>query len=396
MVMVKDLTETTLEDLWREVKDEDEGDEISDRILAMVKLIMEHSLEAELMEQLRVSWYKRVDTRRGYRNGHYERTLFTKFGVIKNLKVPRARESFGSRIIPRYQRRVEEVNRMVRDMFLAGVSTRRVGEILDKIHGQKISAQTVSRITQSLDREVAKFHRRPLTDTYPYLFLDGICLRVRGADKVHKRMVLCACGINQEGKKEIISFRQATSESEGQWQAFLSDLYHRGIEGENVRLVVTDGGTGLHRALETVYPYVPRQRCWAHKLRNVANKLRRRDEKECIADARLIYLARNRKEAVQRYRQWRADWYPTYPRAIDCVGKDLDELLNFLKVPVSHRIKVRTTNSIERTFREVRRRVRPMSCFTNTSSVERIIYGVISHLNGRWKDKPLLDFTQES
>jgi len=397
MVMVKDLTQLTLRDLWKEVKNEEEWwDEINERTLHMVKLILEGSLEQELLEELQASRYRRSMSRKGYRNGYYERSLYTRFGIIKALRVPRARESHSSQILPRYQRRQDEVNEMVRGMFLAGVSTRRVGEVLTKIKGEAISAQTVSRIARNLDRQVEIFHRRTLADVYLYLFFDGISLKVKGAGKVHRRQVLCAYGITIDGRKEIINFRQAADESEIKWEAFLRDLYERGIEGKHCRLIVTDGCPGLHKALETVYPYIAKQRCWVHKLRNVVNKVRRCDQEECIAGARLIYLAQNRREAVKNYREWRARWCFLYPRAVACVEKDLDELLSFFDAPVEHRIKVRTTNVLERSFREVRRRVRPMSCFTNSRSVDRIIYGVISHLNQTWKEKPLVEFTQQT
>jgi len=395
MVMVKDLTELTLRDLWREVKDEEDWwGEINERTLSMVKLILEGSLEEELLEELQVSRYQRSRSRQGYRNGYYERSLYTRFGVIKSLRVPRARESYCSKVLSHYQRRQEEVNQMVRDMFLAGVSTRRVGEVLSRIGGENISAQTVSRIARSLDMEVMLFHSKPVADVYRYIFFDGISLKVKGAGKVHRRQVLCAYGITWEGRREIINFRQAADESEAKWEAFLNDLYNRGVEGKNCDLIITDGCPGLHKALETVYPYIAKQRCWAHKLRNVSNKLRVKDREECIAGARLIYLAQHRKEAVKNYKDWRWKWYTLYPRAVNCLEKDIDELLSFFDAPLSHRVKVRTTNVIERSFREVRRRVRPMSCFTNSRSVDRIVYGVISHLNQSWKDKPLIEFTQ--
>lgn len=397
MAEVKDLTKLTLEDLWREVKDEDEWwEEFNERTLSMVKLILETSLEQEMIEELKVSRYRRSSSRNGYRNGHYQRNLFTQFGLIKALRVPRARESYGSRILPRYQRRQEKINKMIREMFLAGVSTRRVSEVLANIKGDKVSAQTVSNITRSLDREVENFRCRRLSDIYQYLFFDGISLKVKGANKVHKRQVLCAYGITSWGQRELISFRQGNDESEAKWEAFLNDLYNRGVEGRHCRLIVTDGCPGLHKALETVYPYIDKQRCWVHKLRNVANKLKKVDLEECMSGARSIYLSLHRKEAVSNYKDWSKQWYSTYPRAVDCLSKDLDELLNFLDTPSAHRVKVRTTNAIERSFREVRRRTRPMSCFTNTRSVDRIVYGVISHLNQTWKDKPLCQFTQQT
>lgn len=344
MVQVKDLTELTLKDLWKEVKCEEEwwGD-INERTLNMVKLILESSLEEELLAMLQASRYQRTEVRQGYRNGHYEKSLFTRFGEIKAVRVPRARERYESKILPRYQRRQDSVNHMIRDMFLAGVSTRRVGELLATLNGDKVSAQTISRVTKSLDKEVHAFQKQPLKDLYRYLFFDGISLKVKVAGKVHERQVLCAYGITVFGRREMISFRQGADESEAKWEAFLSDLYARGLEGKNCELITTDGCPGLHKALETVYPYIARQRCWVHKLRNISNRLKVKDREDCLVGARLIYLAENRREAV------------------NCLSKDMEEMLSFLDTPMSHRVKVRTTNAIERAFREVRRRTRPMS-----------------------------------
>lgn len=397
MKQVKDLTQLKVTDLWQEVKDEEAwwGD-INERILGMVKTLLESSLECELLEQLQASPYQRTEVRRGYRNGYYERDLYSQYGVIKSLRIPRTREGFDSQIIPHYQRNLARVNRGVRNMFLAGVSTRRVGEILSNLWEREISAQTVSRICLSLDREVAAYHRRSLTDKYLYLFFDGISMKVKGASQVHKKQILVAYGISLTGRKEIIEFRQASSESASQWEGLLRDLYERGLTGQHCCLVSTDGCPGLHAALDIVYPYIPRQRCWAHKLRNVANRIRRKDQTECLAVAKKIYLAGNRREAVKVFRGWKAHWWQSYPEAIHCLEKDLDELLNFLDCPAAHRIRIRTTNVIERSFREVRRRTRTISCFTNGSSVDRIIFGVMQHLNQSWKDKPILKFTQQS
>lgn len=397
MNQVKDLTQLKLTDLWKEVKTEEEwwGD-INERILRMVKTLLESSLESELLEQLQASPYQRTEVRRGYRNGYYERDLYSQYGVIKSLRMPRTRSGFESQIIPHYQRNLNRINQMVRNIFLAGVSTRRVGEVLSNLWDRQISAQTVSNICLSLDREVAAYHRRDIQDKYLYLFFDGISMKVKGASQVHKKQILVAYGITLEGQKEIIEFRQASSESEAQWEGFLRDLYERGLCGQKCELIATDGGPGLHAALETVYPYIARQRCWAHKLRNVANRISRHDQEECLAAAKKIYLASNQRDAVKVFRGWKERWGKAYPEAIKCIEKDLDELLNFMTCPIAHRVKIRTTNVIERSFREVRRRTRTISCFTNGKSVDRIIYGVIHHLNQSWKDKPILQFTQQA
>src|SRR2546425_11082490 len=183
--------------------------------------------------------------------------------------------------------------------------------------------------------------------------------------------------------------------SETAWTAFLQDLYLRGLEGRRLRLVVSDGSTGLHAAVSLVYPQARVQRCWAHKLRNIAEKVPQK-ESSCVAQAAAIYRALNRRQAERAFRRWAGRWRKRRPRAVACVERDLEELLSFFSVPQSHWKKVRTTNVIERAFREVRRRTRPMSSFTNPDSCDRIVFGVVSHLNRSWERKPLKEFTQNA
>jgi transposase-like protein len=399
MVQVKDLTELKLEDLWREVKwdEEDWWGDVKQETLRVVKRLLESVMEEELLEQLCAGRYRRTKLRRGYRNGYRSRTLLTELGLVENLRVPRDRDGeYQPTVVVRYQHYQKRVNGLIRECFLAGMSTRRVGEVLAPILGEAPSPQTVSRVAQSLDAEVRRFHHRPLADHYLYLIIDAIVLKVKGATGVRRRLVLCVYGITIQGEREIISFRQASAESEAQWEAFLRDLYDRGLKGNGLALIVTDGHPGLLRALDMVYPYVPLQRCWVHKLRNVAAKLPRKVQEPCLKGAKEIYQASTRREAVACFRKWANEWHSSQPKAISCLEADLDELLNFLKCPRAHWCKIRTTNAIERAFREVRRRTRPMSCFQNPESVDRIIYGITNHLNSTWKEKPIPQFTHSS
>ena len=225
-MVIKDMTAITLKDLWKEVKSEDDWlEDIGERTLDLVKLILESSLEDELLEQLKACRYQRTEVRRGYRNGHYRRNLFLPFGVIKSIKVPRSRISYQSNILPNYQRRADKINKMIRAMFLAGVSPRRVGEVLNIVWGEEVSPQTVSNICCSLNREVDSYHRRIIPDNYVYLFFDGIVLKTKTSTGVKKRPVLACYGITQAGKREFIDFRLASSESEAQWEAFINNLY---------------------------------------------------------------------------------------------------------------------------------------------------------------------------
>jgi len=372
-------------------------EELGEQVRGEVKRLLEEALEAEQTDWLGVGRYVRDEAeRRDYRNGYYRRDLGTRLGLLSGLRVPRLRRGCRSQLLGRYQRRQESVNELVREAFLRGISTRQVGEVLEPILGEAYSAQTVSRIVQGLDRAVAAYHRRRLRDEYVYLFLDGVVLKMRdGRGQVRRRVVLVAYGITAAGRREVIGYRLAWGESEEGWTALLQDLYLRGLEGRQLRLITTDGSTGLRAALALVWPGVLPQRCWAHKLRNIADKVPKK-EGSCVREAAAIYRAASRPRAERAFRQWKAKWQPLRPRAVASVERDLDELLNFFAVPRAHWRKVRTTNVIERCFREVRRRTRPISSFTNPASCDRIIFGVLSHLNRSWERKPLKQFTQNA
>lgn len=394
MAKVLPLTETKLADLWREVKDQDADDfwgDLKAETLRIAKALIESHLEAEMVHRLGARVYQRNPDRCGWRNGHYNRSLMIETGLITDLHVPKARQRVGqSELLQAYKREQGQLKGLIREAFLAGVSTRRVGEVLQPVLGKAISASTVSTITAALDREVAAFLAHPIADKYAYLLLDGITLKVKVAQGVRKKLVLVAYGITNEGHRRIISFRIARSESEAEWEAFLNDLYRRGLHGQALKLVVTDGCPGLRKALDTVYPYVDRQLCWVHKMRNVAKRVPKAMQKECLAGARKIYLAENRREAICCFKQWAAQWRGRVPEAVSCIEKDLEDLLAFMNCPKEDWRKIRTTNAIERSFREVRRRIRPMSCFNNDASCRRILYGVFSHLNKRWEERLIL------
>jgi transposase-like protein len=170
-------------------------------------------------------------------------------------------------------------------------------------------------VARSLDEEVRRFHEAPLADDVVYLLLDGVSLRVKMAGGVKRRLVLCAYGISLGGERRLLDFRLARSESQASWEAFLNALRERGLLGQRLKLVVTDGCPGLHTALEVVYPYVPLQRCWAHKLRNVANLLKRSQREACLEGARAIYEARTCRDAIRAFWAWSRRWRDEAPRA---------------------------------------------------------------------------------
>jgi putative transposase len=395
MAGVKTLTERTIAERFGEIKDEESlWGEISLEAQALAKRILESSLEEELSVRLQAARYRRTEARRGWRNGGYWRQLISRWGLL-DVWMPRARQQLpASEVLGRFQRREPEVDRLIRQAFLRGVSTREVGEVLEPVLGRRPSAQTVSNVARALDAEVSHFHRQRLTDDVRYLLLDGVTMRVKHPGGVSKKLVLVAYGIRSSGRRVLLAFRLATAESTAQWEAFLEDLFRRGLEGSQLRLIVTDGCSGLHAALEIVYPRIPRQACWVHKLRNVAAKLPRKHQAACLRGAKRLYNAAHARQAGQWFRQWAQEWRPIAPKAVRCLEQDLEQLLAFYDCPQQDWKTIRTTNAIERAFREVRRRTRPMSCFQNNASCERIIYSVISKLNQRWSQALPVAFTQ--
>jgi putative transposase len=362
-----------------------------------LKQLMETRLEEEMAEYLGVSRYERAADRPDYRNGHYLRHLLTELGDLE-LLVPRSRKGgFPLRVIERYARRCRSIDRVLLACFCLGLSTRKAASVLAPILGEKVSASTISRIAKELDHEVRLYHGRPLGDRYRYLFFDGVVLRSKGALKVQKKILLCAFGITVEGVEEIIDFYPAASESQACWEVFLNDLYRRGLLGEHCRLIVIDGGTGLHAALETVYPKIPYQRCWAHKTRNVLDKVKKSDQKLVKSALNRISHASNHREATQGYWRFCFRWREIYPRAVACLERDLDDLLTFFQIKQPKLwSRLRTTNLIERAFREVRRRTRPMGVMANKDSLQRIVFAVFHHLNQNWSLHPISEFTHNS
>ena len=391
--MVKDFVQTTQPgDFWQD---------INIRLRQLTKDLIEVSLDEEITQYMQRQPYQRTQNRIDYRNGYYYRNLDTSLGSLERITVPRSRQGlFRPSVFERYARRQEAVNQIVCNVFLRGVSTRDVAGALKPVLGFDFSASAVSRITKRLDHNVREFHERRLLDEYQFLFLDGITISVKGALKAKKILVLVAYGITMFGKKELMAFRIANAESNLSCESFLNDLFRRGFEGKHLKLIITDGSKGFIHAIGIVYPNAKHQRCWVHRLRNATKHLKKSDTGAFKTDARKIYNASSHREAVAAFKNLRRNWQNTAPHAVRCLEQDLDELLAFLTIPIKEQYRVfirrqiRTTNIIERSFREVRRRTRPMSCFKNTDSVQRIIYAIFSKLNNKWERKPLDEFTQ--
>ncbi len=331
------------------------------------------------------------------RNGSYCSHLLTEVGDLE-LRIPRTRQFSARAILTRFARRTASIERTILMCFLLGLSTRKVGPALLSVLGEPVSPSTVSEISKQLDRSVQAYHQRALSDYYEVLLVDGIVLRRKTGMGAQRRTMLVALGIKADGKKEIIDFRQVPAESRTAWEGFLNHLYQRGLKGDTLKLIVVDGGKGLLAAIDLVYGQVPLQRCWAHKTRNILNHVKRADQEKVKRSLHRISHARNLREAQRAAQRFMARWKKNYPKAVDCLQADLPELLSFLQVktqlPPS---ALRTTNAIERRFREVRRRSRPMGTFSDRTSMERILYSVFAYENLKQRTAtPFLLLTQNT
>jgi putative transposase len=244
----------------------------------------------------------------GYRNGYYERGFATVFGTIR-LRIARARgKSFLPPGVKRLQRRAPALAMLIREAFLRGLSTRQVGRVVSTLTGEVVSAQTVSRLIRDLDEPVSEFHRAPLADEWAYLFLDGVSLRVRRSSGRKRVQMMVAYGVRRDGQRQLLAFLRSQGESQAAWEGLLGDLYRRGLQGENLQLILTDGCAGLAAAIQTVYPRVLHQRCWVHKMRNILEHVRKRDYDEVKQGAQAIYRADNRRQAEAAFRAFRQRW----------------------------------------------------------------------------------------
>jgi putative transposase len=315
------------------------------------------------------------------RNGCYRRHLLTELGDIE-LAVPRTRTFSALKVVRAYARRAQQLDRMILACFVLGLSTRKVATALLPVLGRPVSPATVSAVARQLDAAVAAFHRRPLKDIYRVLILDGVVLKRKTGAGALARPVLVALGLRPDGKKEVIDFRLASAESAAQWEQFLGDLVRRGLTGERLDMLCVDGGNGLLAALPTAFPDIPVQRCWAHKIRNVLSKVRAADQVAIKVDLHRIMNATLLPAAWSAARRFADRWQDLYPKAVACLRADLDDLLTCFRYPtLEQRKAVRTTNAIERRFREVRRRTRPMGTFQDKTSMDRILFAVFMHEN---------------
>ena len=281
--------------------------------------------------------------------------------------------------------------------LLLGFSTRKQQRFFQAFIGDSVSHQTASRLLQNLSEDLREYKTRPIEDKYRFIFIDGLWVHIKEID-IKKRPILFALGITKDGRQEIIAFKLAKGETEEEYTAFLNDLYRRGLLGKSLELIIQDGSEAITAAVNMVYPYTPRQRCYTHKLRNLMQNIRYKfkHRAKLMKQASSIYKAVSRQEAIKRFRIFVNRWHSLEPKAVKCFQDEFYNTLNFYDFPKEIRSAISTTNHLERFLEEIRRRIKIQGYFKNERSLNLWIFGLIKHINLRPIQQPKRQLQYES
>src|SRR5690554_859684 len=353
-----------------------------DGLREIVRSVMQAMLEAEMDEALGAGKSERSDARLGYRSGYYGRTLITRVGKLE-LRVPQDRAGrFSTELFERYQRSEQALVATLAEMYVQGVSTRKVKAITEELCGHAFSASTISAINKKLDASLAAFAHRRLDEPFPYLILDARYEKVREAGVVTSQAVLIAIGVDWDGRRQILAVEMANRESSTSWKDFLLSLRERGLHG--VEFVVADDHAGLRAAIREVLTGTAYQRCYVHFLRNALDHLPRKADDDCLQELRWLYDRRNLAEARADLAQWLAKWQKKYPKLTDWVEDHIGSTLTFYRLPRLHHKHLKSTNMLERLNEEIRRRTRVVRIFPNPASCLRLVRALCAETHETW------------
>lgn len=349
----------------------------------VVQEVVQQVLEAEMEEALQAGKGERTDSRLGYRSGYYTRSLLTRVGRLE-LRVPQDRQGhFSTQVFERYQRSEKALVLALAEMYVQGVSTRKVKAITEELCGHSFSASVVSESTRRLDEQLSQFAQRSLEgEEYPYLVLDARYERVREGGVIRPRAVLIALGISWDGRRCVLGVELACRESASSWREFLVSLKQRGLQG--VEFVVSDHHEGLRQAIAQILPEAVWQRCYVHFLRNALDHLPRKADDDCLKELRWIYDRRNLEEARLDLAAWLAKWQSKYPKLCDWVENNIEETLSFYRLPLQHHKHLKSTNMLERLNEEIKRRTYVVRIFPHEESCLRLVRALAMETHENW------------
>jgi len=344
--------------------------------------VIQETLEVEMNDALGARKGERTSERTGYRSGYYPRTLITRVGKLE-LRVPQDRQGrFSTEVFERYQRSEKALVSALAEMYIQGVSTRKVKAITEELCGHAFSASAVSGVVSRLDEQLSEFSNRPLEEAFAYLILDARYEKVRESGSIRSRAVLIAIGIDWDGRRQVLGVDLANRESATSWKDFLFSLRQRGLKG--VEMVVSDDHAGLRKAIAEVLPEAVWQRCYVHFLRNALDYLPRKGDDDCLRELRWLYDRRDVNEARKDLAGWLKRWQEKYPKLCAWVEDNIEETLSFYSLPHGHHKHLKSTNMLERLNEEIKRRTRVVRIFPNEQSCLRLIRALAVETHENW------------
>ena len=349
---------------------------------AVLQAALQEILEAEMIEALQAEKGERTAERLGYRSGHYERRLVTRIGVLE-LRVPQDRSGrFSTELFDRYQRSEKALVSALAEMYVQGVSTRKVKAITEELCGHSFSASTISEATARLDESLKAFFERRLAEPFPYLILDARYERAREAGVIASQAVLVAIGVDWEGRRQVLGVEVANRESRSSWRQFLAGLRDRGLHG--VEYVVSDDHAGLKAAIREILPEAAWQRCYVHFLRNALDYVPRKVDDDCLMELRWFYDRRELAEVRRDIAQWVTKWQGKYAKLVSWVEENVEETLTYYRLPLAHHKHMKSTNMLERLNQELKRRTLVVRIFPNPASCLRLTRALAIETHEGW------------
>lgn len=363
---------------------------LSDRIRAAVKAVLEQVIEEEMTEHIGAKHREKCENRTGERNGSYQRGLITPVGKIEQLRVPRDRDgTFTTQVFEEYHRATGEVEDALLEMWLQGISQRKIAEVTQKLGAVRIGKDAVSRIAQRLDGELSAFRTRKLKQAYPYLFLDATYLKVNWGSHVGDLALLVAIGVSESGHREVLAVESAAGEKTESYRNLLKGLLERGLAG--VQLVVSDDHESIKAAVQVELPSARWQRCIAHFQRNVLCHVPASDMAEVGSDLSGLFAVHREESAKELAEAFVLRYGKRFGKAVGVLENGLRDALTFLAFPSSHHRLLRTTNGLERLFGEVKRRTRVIGIFPSETSAANLCTAVLLRTTEEWALKRYLD-----
>lgn len=353
-----------------------------DFLRPLIQRVVQEVLEVEMEQSLQAAKSERTGTRLGYRSGYYSRGLITRIGQLE-LRVPQDRQGhFRTEVFERYQRSEKALVAALAEMYVQGVSTRKVKAITEELCGYEFGADAISQINCKLDAELQQWAERQLDEEYPYLIVDARYEKVRETGVIRSRAVLVALGINWEGRRRVLAVELAQRESTTSWKDFLLALKARGLSG--VLLAISDDHPGLKKAIAEVLPEAAWQRCYVHFLRNALDYLPRKANDDCLVELRWLYDRRDLEEARRDLTAWLARWQERYPKLCAWVEANIEETFTFYRLPREHHKHLKSTNLLERLNEELKRRTHVIRIFPNEASCLRLVRALAVEQHEEW------------